>query len=139
MIDFGAGGGLCAIAASLQGARSIEAFEIDALALLAIELNASANAIKNIQPRLIDLLKSPKAICDCNVLIAADVFYEQGPAVETLAFIQHQARHGVRVIAGDPERKYFPRDAFRCLATYDVPVDPDLEGVEVRRTSVWEL
>lgn len=139
VFDFGAGGGLCAIAASLKSAARIDAFEIDPLALPAIEANALANQALNIKASLQNLLEHPEQRLKCDILLAADVFYEKAPATETLAFLQHQASNGIRVIAGDPERQYFPQNAFKRLATFDVPVDPDLEGVSVRRTSVWEL
>lgn len=139
VIDFGAGGGLTAIAASMKGARHIEATEIDPLALQAMRLNAAANDCTNILPVLRNLLVEPNVALNCDVLIAADVFYEAAPARDTLDFLKRQTATGIRVIAGDPERQYFPRDAFHRLATFDVTTDPDLEGVPSRRTSVWQL
>lgn len=140
--DFGIGGGLAAIAALRKGARKITGYEIDRLCAPAIALNAEANGL---DPSLIDirienlLAANPPPVLDFDLIIAADVFYEARPAAAALAFLKVQAAAGVRVIAGDPERQYFPRDAFRRLATYDVPVDPDLESVTTRRTSVWQL
>lgn len=142
IVDFGIGGGLTAIAALRKCAAKITGYEIDPLCATAVALNAQANGV---DPALVDirvenlLAADPPAILDCDVLIAADVFYEARPAAAALRFLKAQTAAGIRVIAGDPERQYFPRDAFRRLATYDVPVDPDLEGVASRRTSVWEL
>ncbi len=43
------------------------------------------------------------------------------------------------VIVGDPGRTYFPKDRVSKLAEYSVPVTRDLEDMEIKRTSVWEL
>jgi predicted nicotinamide N-methyase len=45
VLDFAAGGGIAAIACALAGAASVEAAEIDRLALAAIGLNAAANGM----------------------------------------------------------------------------------------------
>jgi predicted nicotinamide N-methyase len=45
VLDFAAGGGIAAIACALAGAASVEAAEIDRLALAAIALNAAANGL----------------------------------------------------------------------------------------------
>src|SRR5256885_1921981 len=46
---------------------------------------------------------------------------------------------GARVLAGDPDRPFLRREWFTELAAYDVPVTEALEGVRVRRTTIWEL
>lgn len=142
VVDFGIGGGLTAIAAAKKGALCVTGYEIDPLCTVAVALNAQANGLDPgfIHVRTENLLAERVIpVLDCDVIIAADVFYEARPAAAALTFLKAQAAAGIRVIAGDPERRYFPRDAFRRLATYDVPVDPDLEGVTARRTSVWQL
>ena len=45
VLDFAAGGGIAAIACALAGAASVEAAEIDRLAIAAIRLNAAANGV----------------------------------------------------------------------------------------------
>jgi predicted nicotinamide N-methyase len=45
VLDFAAGGGIAAIACALAGAASVEAAEIDRLALAAMGLNAAANGV----------------------------------------------------------------------------------------------
>jgi len=45
VLDFAAGGGIAAIACALTGAASVEAAEIDRLALAAMGLNAAANGV----------------------------------------------------------------------------------------------
>lgn len=141
--DFGVGGGLTSIAAIKRGASGVTGYDIDPLCAVAVALNAEANGVSpgRITVRIEDLLAPSASLeaLDFDVLIAADVFYERAPAAHALAFLERHAKAGIRVLAGDPERQYFPRDRFRRLATYDVPVDPDLEGVSHRATSVWEL
>ena len=43
------------------------------------------------------------------------------------------------MLVGDPSRSYFPKDRFRQVAAYSVPVTRELEDAEIKRTAVWEL
>jgi predicted nicotinamide N-methyase len=40
---------------------------------------------------------------------------------------------------GDPGRSYFPKERFRQVVAYSVPVTRELEDAEIKRTCVWEL
>jgi len=56
-----------------------------------------------------------------------------------LAFIEAASANGSEILVGDPRRSYFPKDRFRQVAEYAVPVTRELEDAEIKRTAVWRL
>ncbi|TDC72282.1 methyltransferase [Micromonospora sp. KC606] len=137
VLDLAAGSGLVAIAAARAGAASVRAVEIDERAAAAVALNAEANGVR-VDAELGDVLDSDAG--DAEVVLAGDVFYSEAMAKRMLRFLLRAARTGgARVLVGDPGRAFLPRERFRELAAYDVPVPEALESVRVKRTTVWEL
>ena len=137
VVDFASGSGLCAIAAAKAGARSVLASDLDGFALRAIPLNAQANGVAD---RIVatgdDLLA---CVPDCDVVLAADVFYERDLATAVTAWLLRAQAAGCTVLIGDPGRTYLPRDRLTCVATYSVPVSRSLEDTEIKRSHVWHL
>ncbi|MFX0593860.1 class I SAM-dependent methyltransferase [Melissospora conviva] len=136
VLDLAAGSGLVAIAAMRAGATSVRAVEVDERAVAAILLNAEANGVP-VDAELADLLDGDAG--DAEVVLAGDVFYSDAMARRMLRFQLRAARAGARVLVGDPGRAFLPRERFRELAGYEVPVPPALESVTVKQTTVWEL
>ncbi|GGM27485.1 MULTISPECIES: class I SAM-dependent methyltransferase [Micromonospora] len=136
VLDLAAGSGLVGIAAARCGATSVRAVEVDERAVAAVALNAGANEVR-VDAELGDVLDTDAA--DAEVVLAGDVFYSEAMANRMLRFLLRAARGGARVLVGDPGRAFLPRDRFRELASYQVPVPPALESVRVKRTTVWEL
>jgi predicted nicotinamide N-methyase len=134
VLDLGAGSGLAGIAASKAGAAGVLAADTDAFAVAAITLNATANAV-TLEATGDDLLatKSPR----CDLILVGDLFYERPLAQRVLAFLETACSQGAAVLVGDPRRSYFPRERFRQIAEYAVPVTRDLEDMEIKRTAVW--
>jgi len=54
-------------------------------------------------------------------------------------YLDRNAAAGSRVLIGDPGRTYLPKERLVRLAEYSVPVTRELEDMEIKRTSVWEL
>lgn len=136
VLDLGSGSGLVAIAAALAGASAVPAFDIDALAIAAIKLNASANGVA-LNASADDPLAG--AVPDSAVILVGDLFYERELADRVLRFIDAAARADCSILVGDPKRSYFPVDRFLAVATYEVPVTRELEDNEIKRTTVWKL
>jgi len=136
VLDLGSGSGLVAIAAAKAGARRVLAADIDIFAVAAIALNAAANGV-TLEITADDLLGAPAGAFD--VVLVGDLFYERPLAERTLAFAEAAHAQGARVLAGDPRRSYFPKERFRQLAEYSVPVTRELEDAEIKRTAVWQL
>lgn len=137
VLDLAAGSGLVAIAAARTGAAGVRAVEVDERAVAAVALNADANDVP-VDATLGDILDDPDA-GTAEVVLAGDVFYSEAMARRMLRFLLRATRAGARVLVGDPGRAFLPHDRFTELASYDVPVPPALESVQVRRTTVWEL
>jgi predicted nicotinamide N-methyase len=136
VLDLAAGSGLVALAASVAGARSVVANEIDPYAIAAIRLNAAANE-REIQTYQGNLLV--EAVNDADVVLAGDVFYNRDMAAAMLGFLRAARDRGAVVLAGDPGRAYVPTADLVAAATYDVPVIRDLEDIDVKETTVWRL
>lgn len=136
VLDLGSGSGLAAIAALLAGASTVLAADIDLLALEAIGLNGEANGLVP-DTASSDLLNTKPDRYD--VVLVGDLFYERRLAERVLLFLDAAADMGSVILAGDPQRAYFPKGRFVAAAEYRVPVTRDLEDMEIKRTSVWRL
>ena len=145
VLDLAAGSGLVAIAAAKAGAAPVIAADIDAFTEPAIALNAEVNAVyieiitRDLLPE-IDLLDRPAPVVPrYDVILVGDLFYERDTAARALAFLERNAAAGARVLIGDPGRTSLPKQRLTRLAEYSVPVTRELEDMEIKRTSVWEL
>lgn len=137
VLDVGAGSGLTAIAAMKAGAAFALAADIDRYALVAIALNAAANTVAIETTGADPLAAAPSAVF--GVILVGDMFYERPLAERALAFLEQARTQGAEVLVGDPCRSYFPKERFRQVAEYSVPVTRDLEDMEIKRTAVWRL
>ena len=122
-LDFASGSGLVAIAAALAGAASVEATDIDAFAVAAIEANAAENRVA-VTARLEDLIGADEG---WDVVLAGDVAYERDMAEAVTDWLAALARRGATVLVGDPRRTYLALDRLECVAEYCVPVTRALE------------
>lgn len=135
VLDFASGSGLVAIAAAKAGAATVEAADIDRYAQAAIALNASANAVS------VEVLAEDQIGRDEGwpVILAGDICYERELAGRVTDWLAALARRGGTVLIGDPGRSYLPKARLRLLATYQVPVTRELEDMDIKATSVWQL
>jgi predicted nicotinamide N-methyase len=136
VLDFGAGSGLVAIAATLAGAAPVTAAEIDPFAAAAIAANARLNGA--------DLTVVTRDLCEDRVgfwpvVLAGDVCYEQPMAERVTLWLRRQAARGSHVLLADPGRAYLPREGLRELARHIVPTSLELEDREARETIVWQV
>ena len=139
VLDLAAGSGLVAIAAAMAGAAPVIAADIDEFTESAVSLNAQANGVY-IEIIVQDLLDRPAPeVPRYDVILVGDLFYERDTARRALAFLDRNAAAGSRVLIGDPGRTYLPKERLTRLAEYSVPVTRELEDMEIKRTSVWEL
>ncbi len=139
VLDLASGSGLVAIAAAMAGAAPVIAADIDPFTEAAVALNAEANDVY-IEVLVQDLLDQPAQDAPrYDVILVGDLFYERDTAARALAFLDRHAATGTRVLIGDPGRTYLPKDRLRRLAEYSVPVTRELEDLEIKRTTVWEL
>lgn len=117
VLDVGTGSGLAAIAAAKAGARSVTAVDIDADAVNAARLNAAANGV------VIDALEADIAALSApqaEMVLAGDLFYSDKAARVSTPFLEACRAAGARVLVGDPDRKFLPRERLGLLATYPI-------------------
>src|SRR5437868_8786818 len=139
VLDLASGSGLVAIAAAKAGAAPVIAADIDPFTEGAIALNAEANEVY-IEIIVQDLFDRPvQSAPRYDVILVGDLFYERDTAARALAFLNRHAAIGARVLIGDPGRTYLPKERLTRLAEYSVPVTRELEDLDIRRTTVWEL
>lgn len=133
VLDFAAGGGIAAIACARAGA-SVEAAEIDRLAIAAIGLNARANGV-TVTPLAQDVVG---AECRWDLILCGDVCYEAPMTGHILPWLRRMARH-CAVWVADPGRAYLPRQGLEGFATYRVPTTLELEDRTERTVTLYRL
>jgi predicted nicotinamide N-methyase len=136
VLDFGTGSGLVAIVAARLGAASVVAADVDPFAETATELNAKANRVRLDFVRRDLLTDDPP---DVDVLLAGDTWYEGPLAERVLPWLRTAARRGIRVLVGDPGRRYLPSAALVALASFDVQTTTELEDSSTKRATVFTL
>ena len=95
VLDFAAGCGIAAIACAHGGGRSVEAAEIDPLAVAAIRLNAAANGV-SVDIAQCDIVG---AACRWDLILCGDVCYEAPMTEHILPWLRDMACAG-RGLAG---------------------------------------
>ena len=138
VIDFAAGSGVSSMAAARAGAASVIANDIDALSLVAAQLNAKANGL-SFEISVEDWLAGPDGAPAADVVIAGDVCYERDMSARALAWLRSHARLGRLVLLGDPGRNYFSAQGLSELARYEIPTSLQLENRGMRETVVWQV
>ncbi len=127
VVDFGAGSGVVAIAAALQGAAEVVTCEIDPLANRLIALNAQANGVTLRQCCSLDEIG-----CRIDLLLAADVLYEK----QNLHFLDLFLQHADHVLVADSRQKKLQHpdyvQAGSCLTTSYPDFGESLEFNDVR-------
>lgn len=131
VLDIASGCGVAAIAAARCGAAHVVSNDLNGYPEAAIELNARANEVE-VEIRLGDLLDSTQNGFDA--VIAGDVFYSREMSRRVGSFLDRSEAR--LVLVGDPGRAYAPSSGFEVVASYDVPVNQDLESVSSKTTRI---
>lgn len=135
VLDFAAGSGLVAIAASMSGAAHVTACEIDDFAVDAIRLNSETNSVV-VEATFGDYVGRDDG---WDVVLAGDVSYERDMAERVTHWLHALNTRGATVLIGDPGRTYLARERLEKVAEHDVPVLRDLEDADVKKTAVWRF
>jgi predicted nicotinamide N-methyase len=133
VLDFAAGGGIAAIACVMAGALSVEAAEIDNLALAAIGLNAVANGTA-VRP----VLDVVGAACRWDLILCGDVCYEAPMTGHIMPWLTDMARDADVWIA-DPNRAYLPKTGLLRIATFQIVTTLELEDRVSREVGLYRL
>jgi predicted nicotinamide N-methyase len=138
VLDFATGSGLVGIVGARLGA-TVRAVDIDPFAEAAVDLNTRANRVR-VTYSTRDLLDDPPPAVD--LLLAADTWYESPLAGRVLPWLQEASAAGIRVLIGDPGRRYLPspvESGFVELARYAVRTTTTLEDRDVVDGRVFEV
>lgn len=134
VLDFAAGCGIAAIACALAGAGSVEAAEIDPLAVAAIRLNTAVNRVA-VTALEQDVVGGP---CRWDLILCGDVCYEAPMSGHILPWLREMAREAEIWIA-DPGRAYLPSEGLTEFARFAVPTTLELEDRTERVVSLYRL
>lgn len=134
VLDFAAGGGIAAIACAMAGAASVEACELDPLAIAATRLNAAGNGVR-VTPLLADLVGTP---CRHDLILCGDICYTAPMAARIVPWLRACAGTA-EVWLADPGRAYLPAEGLSPLARYAVPTSRELEDRSERITTLYRL
>jgi predicted nicotinamide N-methyase len=143
VLDLASGSGLVAIAARLAGANSAIAVDVDPFCAAAVAVNAEANGVeveysgRDLLEDDVDVLRVDPDLTDVTVILAGDVSYEYGMSGRMHRWMRAASCAGVRVLLGDPGRRYLPDDGLVQLASYDIVTTPDLEEADLKRSGVY--
>ena len=136
VLDFAAGCGLAALAAARSGAATVDACEIDLLAVTAIAMNARAND-EQVTTLIEDVVGTPPGRWD--LIVCGDICYEAPMTRHIIPWLQAQAAHAIVWVA-DPGRAYLPPLAgMQAFAAFDVPTTLELEDHTHRHTTLYRL
>jgi predicted nicotinamide N-methyase len=133
VLDFAAGGGIAAIACAMAGAASVEAAEIDPLALAAIELNAAANNV-----RVVPVPGVVGAACRWDLILCGDVCYEAPMTGHIMPWLAAMAR-AAEVWIADPGRAYLPKAGLAPFARYRIETTLELEDRTSRDVALYRV
>lgn len=134
VLDFAAGCGIAAIACARAGAATVEAAEIDPLALAAVAINAAANgaAVTLIDRDVVG------ENCRWDLILCGDVCYEAPMTRHILPWLRRMAGE-CEVWVADPGRAYLPGEGRVAIADYAVPTSLELEDRTLRSTTLFRL
>jgi predicted nicotinamide N-methyase len=135
VLDLGCGNGLSCVAARMAGARCVVGNDIDPYAVRMACAHAALNGLPSATTSD-DLLGEAPPFPPFDVLLIGDLFYARDLAPRVERWARQARERGAVVLIGDPDRTYAPRRGVTRLASYDVPVDPEVETVRVRRAHV---
>ena len=134
VLDFAAGGGIAGIAAAKAGAASVQAADINPMAIAATRLNAQANGVEitGISGDIVGQMNR------WDLILAGDVCYEAPMTGHILPWLRGMA-DAAEIWIADPGRAYLPKAGLDRLASYTVPTNLELEDHSQRLTTLYRL
>jgi predicted nicotinamide N-methyase len=138
VLDFGAGGGVAALAAARAGAAVVTANDIDPWALLVVAIAARAQRL-TVSTFGDDMCETPALVDDYDVVLCSDLAYERREAPRQRAVLERAAANRATILVADAGRTYFDGTGMSEIARYELAVPLDLEGVSRREAHVYRM
>ncbi|MFN3615480.1 MAG: methyltransferase, partial [Rubrimonas sp.] len=85
-----------------------------------------------------DLTEAPPPP-DFDLILAADVFYEHGPARRMRDWLRRAAAAGATALAADAGRGFLPADGLIAEAVHEAPTLRPLEDRDSRTVTIWRV
>ena len=133
VLDFAAGCGIAAIACAMAGAASVEASEIDPLALAALAMNAAANGVAVTLAG--DVVGDS---CRWDLILCGDVCYEAPMTGHIMPWLTGMAAVA-EVWMADPGRAYLPKSGLTPFGSYRIETTLELEDRNEREVVLYRL
>lgn len=137
ILDMGAGGGICAIAAAMCGAERVLAVDIDEVAGVTCGLNAALNQV-DIQFSSFNYLEEPQ-IVEEELILVGDVCYGSALTEPLMKWLKLLAQAGKKVLVADPRRGFLDAQGLANIALYEAPQDIDVEGRYRVTTAIYQI
>ncbi|MEI7712766.1 MAG: 50S ribosomal protein L11 methyltransferase [Rhodospirillales bacterium] len=134
VLDFAAGCGLAAIACAKAGALSVEAAEIDPIAIAATGLNAVVNGV-TVHAPFGDIVGAENR---WDLILCGDICYEAPMTNHIVPWLARMAQTAEVWIA-DPGRTYLPSSGLQPFARYIVPTSLELEDRPEREVVLYRM
>jgi predicted nicotinamide N-methyase len=135
VLDFAAGCGIAAIAATMAGAGRVQAADLDPMAATACRINAALNGTA-IEPIAADIVGTDQG---WHAVLAGDVCYEAPMTAHILPWLRRLAARGAAVWLADPGRAYLPRQGLEPCVCHRVKTSLDLEDRSQRDVVIYRL
>lgn len=135
VLDFGAGGGVEAVAAAICGGQ-VTVADVDPVAVAAAHMNAELNRV-TVESTTEDLVG--RVDLDQEVILAGDVCYERPFAGRVVAWLRALAGAGRTVLLADPGRGFLEPDGLSPLCTLLAPADVDADGTRLVDTTIYAV
>jgi predicted nicotinamide N-methyase len=138
VLDFGAGGGVTALAAARAGAAHVTANDIDPWALLVTRIAAESQGL-SVELLGDDICETPALVDDYDVVLCGDLAYERSAAPRQRAVLERAVRKQAQVLVADAGRAYFDERGMDALAEFELDVPIDLEGRPTRAVRCYRM
>ncbi len=138
VLEIGSGSGIATIAAARAGAVA-SGMDLDPAAA---ELARYLSEINQVNCEWITgnaFLSGADISTGYDLVIAADIFYEQPMSLNAELFLRRTSASGVPNIVADPREMHRPKSGLRVIKTIRVPVCVDIEGIRERDVCLLEI
>lgn len=126
VLDVGSGGAIEALAAMTSGAACVVCADVDPVASVAAQLNATANGVR-LETMTVDVLTRSAVTFDCDVVLVGDLTFDEALTVRLIPWLRAHRALGRDVLVGDAGRVPLPPE-FTVIGEHAAPFDGNPHG-----------